>query len=73
MSAIEQHLTGIHLDIAALRAAHLEQRLDQIENAWGSSHDTPLSTNAILLNRDQHFCGLKCLDQWSLNHQAKSE
>jgi hypothetical protein len=23
-----------------------------------------------ILNREQHFCGLKCLDQWSLN-QAK--
>ena len=31
MSAIENHLGRIHLDIAAMRAGHLEQRLDQIE------------------------------------------
>jgi tetrahydromethanopterin S-methyltransferase subunit G len=31
MSAIEKHLGRIHLDIAALRTGHLEQRLDQIE------------------------------------------
>ena len=35
MSAIEKHLGRIHLDIAAMRAAHLEYRLDQIEKRLG--------------------------------------
>jgi hypothetical protein len=35
MSAIKHQLDRIHLDIAALRAAHLEYRLDQIEKSLG--------------------------------------
>jgi hypothetical protein len=35
MSAIEHELGRIHLDIAALRADHLEYRLDQIEKRLG--------------------------------------
>ena len=35
MSAIEKHLGRIHLDIAAMRAAHLEYRLGQIEKRLG--------------------------------------
>lgn len=30
------------------------------------------SSVETILKRDQHFCGLKCLDQWSLSHQAKA-
>jgi len=35
MSEIKHQLDRIHLDIAALRAAHLEYRLDQIEKSLG--------------------------------------
>ena len=30
-----------------------------------------LSSVEQILNREQHFCGLKCLDQWSLDHGAR--
>ena len=39
------------------------------------SEDYFMSRSSVeqILKREQHFCGLKCLDQWSVNHETKSE